>query len=82
MARAIEQPWLVVGFDKPRLNEGQRNGAPSVEIALMNGRSHAVRRQAMLRQSTDGPSAPCDGCELRRIQLYRATILRTAARRH
>jgi hypothetical protein len=28
MARAIEQPGLVVGFDKPRLNEAQRNGAP------------------------------------------------------
>jgi len=34
MARSIEQPGLVVGFDKPRLNEAQRNGAPSVEMAL------------------------------------------------
>jgi hypothetical protein len=33
MVRAIEQPWLVVGFEKRRLKEGQRNGALSVEIA-------------------------------------------------
>jgi hypothetical protein len=28
MARAIKQPGLVVGFDKSRLNEAPRNGAP------------------------------------------------------
>ena len=74
MARSIEQPGLVVGFDKPRLNEAPRNGAPSVEMALTNGRSPAVRKQAMLRQSTDGLSAPRDGRVLRRIQFCRATI--------
>jgi len=35
MARAVGQPLLVVRFDKPRLNEGQRNGSRYVEMALM-----------------------------------------------
>jgi hypothetical protein len=78
MACTIEQPWLIVRFDKPRLNEGQRNGPLFAEMAF---RSFAVRGRAMLRQSTDGLSAPCDGRELRRIRSCRAIMFERETRR-
>jgi len=56
--------------------------SPAGEMRLTHSGSPAVGKRAMLRQSTDGQSAPRDCRGLQRIQLYHATMFVREARRH